>query len=409
LYIPNCMKNLILLFRVSSTVCLLLVVLIFESNAQIKYKLPNYTLPKLLVNTDGTKVKTSQDWMAKRRPEILRLFEDNVYGQFPKDFDSIRINVKAGNQKAIEGNPILKEVKISVYRNQQALVIGLTLFIPSNSEKPAPVFLLINHRGKENIDPSREVKTDFWPAEQLIKRGYAIAAFQVSDLAADDKLTYDQGLLKLYPEQLQKANGMKAIGAWAWGASRIMDYLQQDKDIDASKVVVLGHSRGGKAALWCGAQDDRFAITVSNNSGCTGAALSRRKVGETVSVINERFPHWFCAQYKSFNNREEELPIDQHQLIALMAPRAVYVASASEDEWADPEGEFLALKLADPAYKLFGLKPLPSARQPALHVPINTSDRGYHIRSGKHGLTRYDWERYMDFADGYFSSSNPSR
>ena len=358
-------------------------------------------LPELLVGQDGQVINTRDAWNQQRRPELLHLFEDSVYGQMPRDVDSIRFVLTQQDDTAIDGKAVLKEVGIDVYRRGQSVRINLVLFVPADAAQPPPVFLLINHRAPDNIDPSRKVKSAFWPAEEVVARGYAVAAFQVSDVAADDPATYDQQVLRLYPEQ-QKANGMKAIGAWAWGASRVMDYFETDDDVYASQVAVVGHSRGGKAALWCGAQDERFAITISNNSGCTGAALARRKVGERIQDINTNFSHWFCEQYEQFNGKEEELPVDQHMLIALMAPRAVYVASASEDAWADPKGEFLAVKYAEPAFALFGLAPLPVSEQPPANTPVASRHLGYHLRAGGHGLEQYDWEQYLDFADAYF-------
>jgi hypothetical protein len=360
-------------------------------------KVPSYKLPELLRTENNVAVKNKAQWENQRRPEILRLFEENVYGQMPKQFDSIRFAVTHRNENAMNGKALLKEVTINIYRNQQSVAIHLVLFVPKAVMHPA-VFLLINNRPKENTDPSRQIKSDFWPAEMVIDSGYAIAAFHVSDVAPDNKDSFALAALRLYPGQLKANNGMRAIGAWAWGASRVMDYFEKDDDIDKKKVIIVGHSRGGKTALWTAAQDQRFAMCVANCSGNTGAALSRRKFGETVERINTVFPHWFTTNYKKFNNNENALPVDQHMLLALCAPRPLYTTNATEDLWADPTGSYLSVKNAQPAWALYGIDASLPPVPPAANHPLITSALGYHIREGIHDLTAYDWKNFIRFA-----------
>lgn len=371
-------------------------------------KVPEYSLPDPLVSQKGKPIQSVQDWEFIRRPEILNLFEDHVYGKLPRDIDGITFRTINESQQAMNGKALLKEVDIVVERNGNSITMRLILFVPSELKQPAPVFLLITHRDPENIDPTRAVKMGFWPAEDIIERGYAAATFHVMDVSDDNKETFKEDILeKLYPEQLEMENGMRGLGSWAWGAMRVMDYFEQDPQIDAKRAAVVGHSRGGKASLWTGAQDTRWAITISNESGCGGAALSRRKFGETVKRINTNFPYWFTDNFNHYNDNENGLPLDQHMLIGLMAPRAVYVASAVEDEWSDPHGEFISLKLGSRVHKQIYQQSINLPDQlPEVDQPVHQTHVGHHLRTGKHNLTPYDWHQFMDFADQLYGIKN---
>ncbi|MEJ2881228.1 alpha/beta hydrolase family protein [Pedobacter sp. GR22-6] len=366
-------------------------------------KVPQYILPDVLRTTNGRTVKTKTRWEKDRRPEIISLFKQHVYGQMPGKFDSIRFELNREVANAMEGRARLKEVTVHIWNKGKQLGIPLVLFIPNSAKQPAPVFLLINNRSKRNTDPDRAMKSTFWPAEMLIEKGYAIASFHVGDAAPDKKDSYQHGVLdQLYPEMLDNEDGMKAIGAWAWAASRMMDYFETDQAIDAKKVALVGHSRGGKTSLWAGALDQRFAMVFSSCSGSTGASLARRQYGETVSLINKQFGYWFAGNYKQYSNRVNDLPVDQHMLIALMAPRPVYTTNAAEDRWADPRGSYLSLLNALPVYRLYHPGTVLAAEPPALNVPILNPPIGYHFRKGIHDLNVYDWENFVRFADYHY-------
>jgi hypothetical protein len=301
----------------------------------------------------------------------------------------------------MDGAATLRRIRIASRQGPRSHQFDLTLFLP-NTPGRARVFLFINNRPASLTDPTRNEKSGFWPAEQLIARGYGIAAFHYGQLAPDDKDTFRSGAMALFNEAGAGTSSKYtwgAVAAWAWGASRAMDYFVTDARVDAAHVAIVGHSRGGKAALWAGAEDPRFAMVVSNESGEGGAALSRRAYGETVARINTAFPHWFTAAYKTFNGRETALPVDQHMLLALAAPRALYVASADQDLWSDPRGEFLSLAASSPVFALWGDAPIGADAMPALDTPFVSGRRGYHVRSGVHDLTPYDWDRFADFAD----------
>jgi dienelactone hydrolase len=367
-------------------------------------------LPDPLLTQSGERVTSADVWQTTRRAEVLELFRKHVYGRAPVGRPAdLKFEVFDSAADAMGGKATRKQVKISYRGAGGEDTIRLVLFIPNGAKNPAPCFLLIcNRPAAANIDPTREVKCPFWPAEEIVARGYAAAAFFNGDVVPDKHDEFKSGVFAIYDTAPRTPDAWGAIAAWAWGASRALDYLVTDPAIDGKRVAVVGHSRGGKTALWAGAEDERFAMAVSNDSGCTGAALARGKTGERIRDINKGFPHWFNENYKAFADREEELPLDQHMLAALIAPRLLYIASASEDSWADPKSEFLAGVHASPVYRLFGLEGLASAIMPKADAPMHDGHIGYHLRTGKHNLTEYDWSCFMDFADKHIGKPEPS-
>lgn len=361
-------------------------------------------LPDPLVTTAGKRVTTTMEWPT-RRAELVELFAHQVYGRAPVARPAgMTITVTEAASGVMEGAADRRQLRVAWQGPGGNGGMNVVLFTPAKREKPVGCFLLICNRPPSNIDPTRATRSPFWPAEQMIARGYAIAAFHNADLDPDKHDGFKDGVHAVFdePGKPRAEDAWATIAAWAWGASRAIDALVEQPGIDPTRIAVVGHSRGGKTALWCGAQDERVALTISNNSGCTGAAISRGKQGESVAKINAQFPHWFTTTYKQWNGRESEMPFDQHQLIASIAPRLAYVASATEDTWADPQAEFRACVAAAPVWALFGKQGFPVTTFPAAESPLHEGTIGYHLRTGKHDLTEYDWLRFADFADKHW-------
>lgn len=400
----------------------------FEPNYD-ESKVPDYILHDPLIHEDGRMVKDSADWFSQRRPEILELFRHEVYGKVP-EFDFYQEYILTDyDSSALNGEAIRKQVTIRITINDNQMDVNLLIYYPKNTEA-VPAFLGYNFYGNHTIHPdtgiyitenwvrnneeieitdnranerSRGVRQSRWPVEFIIGNGYAVATSYYGDLDPDFDDGFRNGVHGLVHtgNETPVSDEWGSITAWAWGLSVMLDYLETDPLIDNQKVTVLGHSRLGKTALWAGASDERFAVTISNNSGCGGAALSRRQFGETVERINTVFPHWFCYNFNKYNNNEMDLPVDQHMLIALIAPRPVYIASATEDLWADPRGEFLAAQAADTVYRLLGKPGLSVDTMPEPDHPVQDGYIGYHLRTGAHDITEWDWEQYIKFVDNH--------
>ena len=385
-------------------------------------KVGAYTLPDALIGNKGKPVKTKADW-TKRRAELLQLFAENVYGTTPTQTVRLRFQTVHTDNNALNGLAIRKQVSLFFTDYPQVPPINVLLYTPKASTKPVPAFLGLNFCGNHCVTDeadiplsdrwvadakdvsvtnkatkkARGMQSRRWPVDTLLKRGYALVTAYYGDIEPDYPQGWHTGIRSVLGDTT-KADNWGAIGAWAWGMSRMLDYLQTDPAIDAKRVIAIGHSRIGKAALWAGAQDERFAAVISNESGEGGAALSRRWYGETVERINTNFPHWFSNRYKSYNKRVAELPVDQHELLALVAPRPLYVASADGDQWSDPKGEFLGAMHTEPVYRLYGKTGLGTSTFPGLNQSIGQTVR-YHDRTGKHDVTDYDWYQYLRFAD----------
>ena len=399
-------------------------------------KVPDYSLPNPLQLDGGEEVVDAETWRNLRRGEILALFESHMFGRVPIDGQGVRFGEAEIERGALDGTAIRKQLKVYFDGSPDGPTGDLLIYLPVSSQGPVPTLVGLNFGGNHRVDnepgiwlttswvrdrddetvvdhrateKGRGASRSRWPAREVIARGYGMATMYYGDIDPDFDDGFQNGVHSLAPADdgvKRDGDAWGSIAAWAWGLSRVMDYFETDDDVDHNRVAVLGHSRLGKTALWAGARDERFALVISNNSGCGGAALSRRRFGENLARINSVFPHWFCRNFHQYNHNEDSLPFDQHMLAALVAPRPLYVASATEDTWADPKGEFLSLQHASSVYELLGKRGLGDVAMPAADQPVQR-DVAYHLRTGKHDITPYDWQCFMDFADRHFGRKGP--
>ena len=414
-----------------------------KMHAQDNYdesKVGEYSLPDPLTLLNGKKVESAEQWRTQRRPEIVKLFEEQVFGKVPESAPQIKVVSAEAEMGVIGGLADRKQIGIQFVRNGMAgPTMHLLLYLPAKRSGPVPVFLGLNFLGNHTVhaDPgiergtvwsleprspdgppnqrrryisqvgkeeARGQRTGRWQVEKIVNAGFGLATIYYGDIEPDSVqgFPYSIRAMALKPGQSEPAaDEWGAIAAWAYGLSKAMDYLETDPDVDAKHVAVMGHSRLGKTSLWAGASDERFALLIANDSGEGGAAIARRNFGERTEGLNRNFPHWYCGNFKQYSNQEARLPIDSHMLIALSAPRPVFVASAVEDRHADPRGEFLGAVGAGPVYELLGKKGLGTDGMPAIHEPI-MHDIGYHVRAGVHDVTAYDWDQYIAFAKQHF-------
>ena len=391
-------------------------------------------LPDPLVAADGARITTAAEWREKRRPELLEMLTREMYGRAPGRPEKLVSEVFDRDKQALGGKAT--RLQIAVYPcGKPGPRLDLLVYLPNAAKGPVPAFLGLNFWGHHAVHPdpgirlteswveaggrpyvdpstvkdnrateaSRGTNAKQWPVEEVLSRGFALATIYREDVCADREPYFESGVHPLFPELQQGDDNFGCIAAWAWSLSRALDVLEKEPGIDAKRVAVFGFSRLGKAALWAGANDDRFAMVISNESGAGGAKLFRRGVGEDIARLNTKFPHWFARNFRKSMGKDLELPFDQHLVISLVAPRPVYVASAFDDKHSDPEGEFAGAKAAEPVFILLGARGLPAEAWPAVGNSVQ-GGIGYHVRPGKHDVTDFDWQQYLDFADKHLKA-----
>ncbi|MBO0950840.1 glucuronyl esterase domain-containing protein [Fibrella forsythiae] len=393
-------------------------------------------LPDPLRRDNGAVISTVAEWNQVRRTELIELFTSQVYGRSPEKPAAMAFQVFDTDTKALGGKATRKQVAIYITGKTDGPRIDVLLYLPNRGRKPVPAIVGLNFWGNHSIsvDPGIRIATSYleksrnnpyvnlecvvdnrateacrginarqWPLDSILDHGYALVTAYREDIASDVPATrFSTGVHTAYPDWQNRPDNFGTIAAWAWGLSRIMDYLQTDRAIDGKRIALFGWSRLGKAALWAGATDTRFAAVLSNESGAGGATLFRRGQGESIRRLCTVFPHWYSTNFRQYMDKETQLPFDQHEVIALLAPRPVYIASAEQDKGADPIGEFESAKAASAVYRLFGREGLPTTTVP----PLNTSVQGtigYHMRTGEHDVTSLDWRYFFQFLDKHFT------
>ncbi len=387
-------------------------------------------LPNPLIFNGGSPVITRAQWQERRR-QLLQTFTEQMYGRMPGRPPHMRFQVFDRNPHALGGEATREQVAILLDGRTNGHRMDLLLYIPNRVLRP-PVILGLNFWGNETInsDPGirisdrwiesgrnpyvdlscvsnhrataacRGINAGQWPVQMILNAGYALATFYRGDLGPDRIGGDSESIRSAYPELEQGNDNFSAIAAWAWGLSRALDYLETDKQVDGHRVVAFGWSRLGKAAVWATATDPRLAALISNESGAGGAKLFHHPGGETILHLNTAFPYWFCRNFRQYNGRDTSLPFDQNEVLALVAPRPLYIASAIDDRTSDPKGEFLDAVAVSAVYRFLGVDGLPTAEWPPVNHPV-LGRVSYHVRAGGHSVTDFDWQQYLRFCDRY--------
>lgn len=353
----------------------------------IKEELERRKLPELLRFNNGNQVKNQEEW-EKRKKEIKKILSEEEYGFFPDKHLSINDEVlEEDANRYCRGTVVFRRILLTLNFNEEKISFPVNIAIPKQN-KSCPAFIYISF--------TDSFPNKYLPVEEICDQGFAIISFCYEDVSSDND-DFSSGLSKFFYKNEEYRDFGKVL-VWSWAAMHVMDYVQTLDEIDKENVAIVGHSRLGKTALLTGAYDERFKFTISNNSGQSGAAISRKKDGEKIKNICERFSYWFCSNYKKYSDNEDLMPFDQHYLLSLVAPRKLYVSSASLDMWADPKSEFLACVAANPVYELYNKKGLIyDDKYPTLETKLLDGSIGYHMREGAHYLSRHDWNKFIEY------------
>jgi hypothetical protein len=378
-------------------------------------KVGAYTLPDPLRLQNGQPVRDAETWNKIRRPEILKLYQDEIYGNVPAHAPKVTWEIVGTNASALNGLASEKEVAFHARGQAGETVFHMHIFYPAAQTGRAPALLHLSFSDPPQLSTAPESVTlppsqynERSAVEDILRRGYAYAAIHYTEIEGDsasNNLTKVRALALLPGQTAPHPEEWGTICAWAWGLSRALDYFETDPAIDATRVAVIGHSRLGKTALWAGASDPRFALVYSSCAGEMGSALARRDYGETVDDMAENFPWWFAGNFQKYNSHWNDMPVDAHMLIALIAPRPVFITGATDDQWADPRGEYLAVVAAGPVYRLLGVRDLGTdVYPPPIDTPLATGDLGFYYHTGGHIMSAEDWKTFLDFADAHLKN-----
>ena len=375
----------------------------------------NYKLPDPLVMADGKQVRDAKTWTSKRRPEIVKLFEENQYGRSPGRPPAMSFDVFDKGTPAFDGKALRKQVKVYFSADKAGPKMDLLIYLPTGAAKPVPLLLNLSFSANSSVVDDPGVKPgEIWGRDKkkvpaasgrnfgkfnvlpFLEKGIGFATVYYGNIDPDFDGGVALGVRALYPKPAPDEWG--SIAAWAWGLSRAIDYFETDKGVDAKRVAILGVSRLGKTVMWAGAHDERIAMVIASCSGEGGAAVSRRNYGETVKHLAVRYGYQFAGNYANFGDDVSKMPVDANMLVALIAPRPVLLQTGDTDFWSDPKGEFLAAVAAGPVFKLLGKQGLETDKMPAPGESI-LHTIGYHEHAGGHGTVPGDYEVFRKFME----------